>query len=97
MEPIATKTSIPVIGLIYAHSKREYIELDSLEDLYWYIMDTYAFVEAGIPVQVDKLPYYIVLEDGSVVTYIHELFHRAFIMKSFSEPELREALELSGV
>ena len=91
------QTTTEVIGLIYAHGKKDSTKIPSLEDLYWYIMDLYVDVDSGINVQTEQLPYYLELKDGTILPYVHEFFYRAFILGSFNEAELREALEFSGI
>lgn len=96
METIEGKT-ISVIGLIYAKGKRVYVELHSLKALHRHILYYHTNVGEEADLQTDKLPYYIILENGTTLPYIHYLFHQAFIQNMFSEAELCEALEYSGL
>jgi len=80
-----------VIGLLFPGGRRQYIELDCLEDLFNHL------VEQDPECRAERLPYYVVLKDGTTFPYIHYFFYEAFVKGTYSEQELREISIYSGI
>jgi len=79
----------PVMGFIYSDGRRECRSYLSLEDVYleFFILNT----------PILYFPDFLMMADGSILVYIHQLFYQAFSLKAYTEPELREMIDLSNL
>lgn len=91
MDAVTDQTIYKVIGLLYPNCRSEYHEFDSMRELYVFLM-TQSESEAS-----RWIPYYFLLEDGTTLPYVHQFFHQAFTLDMYTEAELKEMIEFSGI
>ena len=78
-----------IIGFIRSDGQREYRPYETLEELYHDLL----FLDTPI----NYFPDYLIMSDGSILVYVHQMFYQAFSLKAFTEAELRELIDLSNL